>query len=416
MSTPAQAAPLSFGSELGEKWPVAAVAFLMMLFAFGVPTFALPFVYDGAIQEFGWTRQQAVLLASFKFYTAAIASLVVGRLHDVVDPKYLVSACALFGAVAMAAFMLIDSLTVYYVIGIVLGLNSGGMAVSASVIVCRTFERSTGTALGIVLAGTSTAGIVVPLLMAPLLGSVGWKATMLILSAGIWAVALPAWLLLLRDGSGLGDRLRSVDYSAAKTGMLAHMKTLAATRHFWYIVVGIFLVSAVDQGFIQNQVLFLQNEKGLTLGMVAWGASLLAAIGIVSKIAFGWVYDRLSIAGIVLCYALLAVSSGLSFAVTGVVSMLVFMTVRGIAHGGLIVDGPVLAKHYYGPENVGLNIGIFALCTSLGFGFGPPLLAGMADASGSYLGGFGLAVAASVAATVLLVPIKPRYWTRPGAD
>jgi sugar phosphate permease len=194
--------------------------------------------------------------------------------------------------------------------------------------------------------------------------------------------------------------------------MWEHFKTLAVTRHFWFIIVGVFLVSAVDQGLLQNQVLFLRDEKGLDLGMVAWGASLLAAIGVGSKIAFGWIYDRMSIFGIVLCYLLLTISVGLAFAVTGVASMLLFMTVRGFAHGGLIVDGPVLAKHYYGPRNVGLNIGLFTLCTSLGFGFGPPLLAGMADESGSYFGGFALALVASLIAAVLLYPIKPRFWTR----
>lgn len=412
MSAVAEDATRSLGSELAEQWPVVAVTFLMMLFAFGVPTFALPFVYAGAVDEFGWTRQEAVLLASFKFYTAAIAALAIGRLLDLTDPKYLVACCAAIGGVGMLAFYFADTLTIYYLVGVVLGFNSAGMAVATNVIICRAFERSTGTALGIALAGTSTAGILVPLVMAPLMESVGWRNTMMLMSAGIWLVALPAWFLLVRDGNPVSDKLRSAAYSAARSGMWAHFKALAVTRNFWFIIAGIFLVSAVDQGLLQNQVLFLRDEKGLDLGMVAWGASLLAAIGVGSKIAFGWVYDRLSIFGIVLCYVLLTVSVGLAFAVTGVATMLLFMTVRGFAHGGLIVDGPVLAKHYYGPQNVGLNIGLFTLCTSLGFGFGPPLLAGMADNSGSYLGGFGLALVASLIAAVLLYPIKPRFWTR----
>lgn len=403
----------SLGDEWAEKWPVALVAYLMMLFAFGVPTFALAFIYDGAMQEFDWTRQEAVRLASFKFYTAAIASLIIGRLLDIFDPKYLISICAILGGIGMMAFGMVDSLPTYYFIGFVLGFNSAGMSVSTHVIVCRTFERSAGTALGIVLAGTSTAGIIVPLTMAPLIENVGWKTTMMIMSAGIWIVALPAWLFLLRDGSELAAKLRSVHFSAARTGMLQHLRKLARTKHFWYIVVGIFLVSAVDQGFLQNQVLFLKNEKNLELNVVAWGASLLAAIGIVSKIAFGWVYDRLSITGIVLCYLLLAISTGLAFTVAGVVTMLIFMSIRGLAHGGLIVDVPVLAKHYYGPENFGLNIGLFTLCMSLGFGFGPDLMARMADDSGTYTGAFAVALVASIVATMLLLPIKPRFWTRP---
>jgi MFS family permease len=403
----------SFGAELKEKWPIVLVAYLMMLFAFGFPTFALPFVYAGAIDEFGWTRQEAVLLASFKFYTAAIASLIVGRLLDTIDPKYLVAACAALGGLGMAGFVVTNTLPSYYFVGVVLGLNAAGMAVSMNYLVCRSFERSTGTALGIVLAGTSTAGMIVPLIMAPMMESVGWRNTMLFMSLGIWVAAIPAWLILFRKGAPLADSLRSAANRASPSDMWAHFRALSVTRTFWFIFVGIFLVSAVDQGLLQNQVLFLRNEKGLDLDTVAWGASLLAAIGIGSKVLFGWVYDRVSIAGIVFCYALLAVSVGLSFAVTGVATMIVFMAVRGFAHGGLIVDGPVLAKHYYGPQNVGLNIGLFTLCTSVGYGFGPPFLAGMADDSGSYLGGFGIALVAAAIAAILLYPIKPRFWTRP---
>jgi sugar phosphate permease len=136
-------------------------------------------------------------------------------------------------------------------------------------------------------------------------------------------------------------------------------------------------------------------------------------IGIVSKVGFGWIFDRLSIAGIVLCYALIAVSSALSLAVAGVASMMLFMSVRGVAHGGSIVDGPVLAKHYYGPENLGLNIGIFTLCTSIGFGTGPVVMAQMADASGSYVSAFILATVLAALAAALLWPVKPRFWTKP---
>ena len=403
----------TLAGEFREKWPLALVAYLMMLFAFGVPTFALPFVYSGAVDELGWTRSAAVELASYKFYTSAIAALVIGRLLDTVNPKYVVAVCAVLGGLAMVGFLGAAKLPVYYTLGVVLGINAAGMAVSMNVIVSRLFERSTGMALGIVLSGTSTAGIIVPLIMAPLLQSIGWRDTMALMSLGIWLGALPAWFLLTRKGNSFAEHIRTGAHSAVRTGMWDHFKDLARTRAFWFIFIGIFLIASVDQGFIQNQVLFLKNERGIDLGSVAWAAALFAVIGIGSKIAFGWVFDRLSIAGIVLCYVLIAISSALSLAVAGVASMILFMSVRGVAHGGSIVDGPVLAKHYYGPRNLGLNIGIFTLCTSVGFGTGPVVMAQMADASGSYVSAFVLATALSALAALLLWPIKPRFWERP---
>jgi predicted MFS family arabinose efflux permease len=281
------------------------------------------------------------------------------------------------------------------------------MAVSVNLVVSRSFEKSTGTMLGIVLSGTSVAGMILPVLMAPLMVSVGWRPAMALLSCGIWIFALPAWLLVSRKGSPIHARLQKQSISASKTGMWGHLKSLSATRDFWLIFIGVFLVMGVDQSVLQNQVLFLESEKGLSLETVAWGATLLAGVGILAKVLFGLLFDWLSIAGIVLCYLLLAVSVGLSFTVGGVATMLVFMTVRGIAHGGLIIAGTVLLKHRYGVQNLGLNLGIFMLATSIGFGFCPSFMAGMADQSGSYSGALALGTAAVFVAAILLLPVKP---------
>ncbi|MFC1838159.1 MFS transporter [Thermodesulfobacteriota bacterium] len=390
-----------------SQWSLILVLFLMQVFAFGFPVFSLPFVYSGAIEEFGWTRQEAVLLTSFKFYVSAVAALIVGRLLDIVNPKYVVGASAFFGVLAMAGFLLADNLFVYYSLGILLGLNGTGMAVSVNVIVSRSFEKATGTILGIVLSGTSVAGMVLPIIMAPLMVTIGWRTAMAFLSCGIWLLALPVWLVLSRKGSLIDTRLGKQSDSESKTGMWNHMKKLSMTRDFWLIFIGVFMVMGVDQALVQNQVLFLQSEKGLNLGMVAWGASLLAGMGIGAKVLFGLLFDRLSILGITICYLSLAVSVGLSFTVTGVVSMLAFMTVRGIAHGGLIVAGPVLLKHRYGVQNLGINLGIFMLATSIGFGFCPSFMANLADNSGSYSGAFALGTAAVFVAAILLLPVKP---------
>jgi MFS family permease len=240
--------------------------------------------------------------------------------------------------------------------------------------------------------------------MAPLMANLGWRTAMAILSGSIWIIALPAGILLFRRQDTPGRPGGSAT-GVAKTGMWRHFKSLAATRDFGFIFTGAFLVAAVDQSMVQHQVLFLKSGKGLSLNMVKWGSALLAGVGIGAKAPFGWIFDKLSMAGIAFCYLLLAVSIGLSFSVVGVATMLIFMTVLGIAHGGVIVSGPVLLKNRYGQQNLGLNLGIFTLCASIGFGSGPPLMARMADKSGSYSTAFLLGIAAVLVAAALLYPI-----------
>jgi MFS family permease len=235
--------------------------------------------------------------------------------------------------------------------------------------------------------------------------------TMGYMSAGVLLIALPAWLIAI----WLNKDLRAtVDQTtAAPHGLWAHFLVISRDRNFWLIALGIFLVSGIDQAMMHNYVLFLREDKGLDWRAIQWGGSLLAIIGVIAKIGSGWVYDRFSIRGIMMFYVLLGVSIFMGLPVTGIASMLAFLIVRGIAHGGLIVDVPILTKHYFGMEYIGMTIGIMALFMQLGFAVGPPVLGRMADVAGNY--SFGLTVfgGLAIAAALTLVTVKPRFWTPP---
>lgn len=374
----------------------------------------MPFIYSGAAEEFGWTRGAVTLLASFKYLTGAVSGLIIGRLIDVFSPRIIVVLGAIIGGLAMLGFWFSTSLGVYYFMGIALGFSASGITVSMKVIVSSVFERGQGTAVGIVLTGTSIGGIIVPIVVAPLIEKFGWRQAMALLSLGIWFIAIPAWLLSYRDsfaGTDRQDKKRSPGRPGS--GLRQHLKLLAADRNFWLLAGGVFLVGAVDMGMLQNQVLYLERDRGLDLSAVAWATSLLAAIGVVSKVGFGWFYDRFSIRGIMICYIMLALSILLAFPVAGITSMIIFMVARGIAHGGIIVDVPVLTRHYYGLDNIGLNMGILSAFLQMGMAAGPPLLGYTYDYFGSYNTGFSIIVVCGLLAALMLLPVKPRFWKPP---
>jgi MFS family permease len=180
------------------------------------------------------------------------------------------------------------------------------------------------------------------------------------------------------------------------------------------IAIGIVLVSAVDQALMQNYVSFLRFDKGMDLRTtISWAGALGGVIAIVAKIGSGWFFDRFSIRGIALFWFLLAVSIFLGLPVAGVGTLLLFIVVRGIAHGGLIVDVPVLTKHYYGMERIGMTMGILAACVNLGFMIGPPVFGWFADTYGNFTYGMVVFGIVALVGTALLLPVKPRYWESP---
>ncbi len=402
-----------FTREFRANWMMLVIALILIFFTFGIPTYSMPFIYSGASEEYGWSRAQVTLLASFKYLTGAITGLVMGRLIDVFNPRAMVTWAAVLGGLAMLGFLFATNLGVYYFAGIVLGVSASGITVCMKVIVSTLFERGQGTAVGIVLAGTSLAGVVTPILVVPMIEQWGWRATMALLSAGIWLVAIPGWLLLFRGQMAASSGSAMASAGGRTSGLWRHFHGLCTDRDFWMMASGVFFIGAVDMGMLQNQVLFLQVDKGLDITTVAWATSMLAGIGVAAKVIFGWFYDRYSIRGILLTYLLLAISVLLAFPVAGVTSMFLFMVVRGIVHGGLIVEVPVLTKHYYGRENLGLNMGIMAAFLQLGMAFGPPMLGAAHDLFGSYTAGFIAACILPLVAALLLLPVRPRFWTAP---
>ncbi len=133
----------------------------------------------------------------------------------------------------------------------------------------------------------------------------------------------------------------------------------------------------------------------------------------IEKVGSGWIFDRFSIRGISFFYFLLAISVLLALPVVGVASVFFFMVCRGIAHGGMIVDVPILTRHYFGMERIGMTMGVMAVCVNLGFMTGPPLLGWFADTYGNFTVGIIVFACAAGVATLSLLWVKPRYWTPP---
>jgi MFS transporter, OFA family, oxalate/formate antiporter len=93
-----------------------------------------------------------------------------------------------------------------------------------------------------------------------------------------------------------------------------------------------------------------------------------------------------------------------------------FIVARGVAHGGMIIDAPVLSRHYFGLEQIGLTLGIVELCVNLGFAAGPPVFGWLADTYGNFSTGLVVYGCVALVGTVLLVPVKPRHWTPPAKE
>jgi MFS transporter, OFA family, oxalate/formate antiporter len=401
--------------ELIRNWPILVVAFILVFLAFGIPTYSLPFMYGPAMAEFGWSNAQVNLLSTAKFLIGAVAALGMGIMVDKLGGRWAVLIGTATGGVAMALFLFATNLPVYYLAGAMLGFSASSIVAAMKVIVARLYTIHQGAAMGIVLTATSTGGIVMPWIWAPALEVMNWRSIIAMLSVGPFLIAVPLWLIFVAKSKHLGPAIDAPAVSKNHLTTWQHFRLISHDRNFWLIGLGIFLVSAVDQAVQQNTVQFFRVDKGLDMtGTIAWATSLIAVMGVVGKIGSGWFYDRYSIRGITYFYVLLSVSTFLILPVAGPASLVVFILLRGMAHGGMIVDVPILTRHYFGMERIGLTIGIMSVAVNLGYAAGPPILGWLADVNGgSFVNGLLIFGAIAGVATLTLLPVKPRHWVPP---
>lgn len=410
------AAPTTQQHELIRNWPILVVAFVLVFLAFGIPTYSLPFMYGPAMEEFGWSNAQVNLLSTAKFLIGAVAALGMGLMVDKLGGRSAVLIGTATGGVAMALFLFATNLPVYYLAGAMLGFSASSIVAAMKVIIARLYTIHQGAAMGIVLTATSTGGVVMPWIWAPMLeAGVNWRVIIAMMAFGPFLIAVPLWLIFVAKSKHLGPVIDAPTVITNKLTTWQHFRLISKDSNFWFIAIGIFLVSAVDQAVQQNTVQFLRVDKGMSMtGTIAWASSLVAILGVIGKIGSGWVYDQYSVRGIRYFYALLAISTWLILPVAGAATLLVFIVTRGFAHGGMIVDVPILTRHYFGMERIGLTIGIMSVCVNLGYAVGPPLLGLLADLNGgSFVNGMLLYGAIAAVATLTLVRVVPRHWVPP---
>lgn len=401
--------------ELKDNWVVLVIAFTLVFISFGVPNFSLPWIYQPAMNEFGWSNAQVNLISTAKFLIGAVAALVMGVMIDKQGGKLTVLLGALSGGFAMAMFYFATNLGIYYLAGGMLGLSAASIVAAMKVVVSRLFVINQGLAIGIVLGGTSSGQLVMPWLWSHFLDAgVNWRIIFTYLSLGSFLISTPLWIIFMAMKGEKQDVINAKSEGHPDgLSMWGHFKEVCQEKGFWFLAIAIFLVSAVDQAMMQNYVTFLRVDKGMNYRDFVWLVSLVTVLAIASKIGSGWIYDRFSIPGIRVFYFLLGISVILALPVAGIATLTLFLVVRNVAHGGMIVEAPVITKHYLGPRNLGMTIGIVSVCVNLGFAAGPPILGWLYDINGNYTMGLVIYSGIALLAGVLLLPLKPRYWTPP---
>ena len=335
--------------------------------------------------------------------SGALAPLV-GAVCDAAGPRRVFFAGAALGFAGLAGFSRAGE--VWQVVAAWTLLLGPAMACvfyePAYVAIDQWFERSQGTALGLLtlIAGLS-ATIFIPLTQW-LVDALGWRGATLSLGAVLLTVAggLAATAVRDRPGEPAPLHLGGV-YRALLDG------ARQADRGFWLITAAFFLALAAMFGMLFHQVAYLQ-DLGFPPQGVAAAAGAVGLASLPARFLLPALSDLLSpwwIAAAIL--AALAASALLLPGAGAWWRVYAYVGVFGAAFGAVLpMRAAIMARRFGGPRYgrlMGLQQLFLALATAAG-----PFLGGLVrDAAGSYAPAWLAASALCLAAVPLLLYASP---------
>jgi predicted MFS family arabinose efflux permease len=342
-------------------------------------------------QEFGWSKTILSAGPSIATITTAILGPFLGILVDRYGTRRLTLPGLILTIGSISLFSLMTGVPwQWYALWGLFGFVSVSIKSTAwTAAVVGVFTRSRGLALGLTLAGTAVAAIIVPPLSNWLITEFGWRTTFVALAVG-WggATFVLCYFCFFDIHDKAANRARThpleIPEAAAELPGLTRSEGLRSPA-LWRLAISNFIVMLMSIG-LSVHLFPILTEAGVSRTNAAWLLSLTGIAGIVGKLVTGLLLDKFRpnwIGGVTLGAAALAfflLMDGLRSPAVIVVAMIV----NGYAFGTKTQITGYMTAVYAGMKSFGFLYGIMSALMALASGLGPFMAGRIYDTMGGY--------------------------------
>jgi MFS family permease len=371
-------------------------------------------------QQFGWTRAETSWGFSLAAVLGAFYAAPLGRAVDRYGPRPV----QLFGLAMLALgyglLAAARSLAQFYLaMGLLVALGSAALGpVSSNTAVARWFVKRRGTALGVSTAGISMGGVIFVPLTQLLIDRFGWRSAFLGLAAVVVACGMPPvalWMRgspeemgLLPDGEPHPERSDARDRGLLEVELERSFSPREAvrSRDFWLIAIAFGLTVSGLSAVLLHQIPHLLDQ-GVSPRTAAWVLGGTAAVGVVGKLGFGALIDRVDQRRVILfCFGLQALGISVLFLTVSPVMLAIYIVLYGYAMGGnATLQATVIGKSF-GRLHYGAIAGRMGPVIVTMQALGVPFLGWIHDRTGSYRSAFLAVVATTLAAAACIAGLR----------
>ncbi|MFJ8246457.1 MFS transporter [Peribacillus asahii] len=361
-------------------------------------------VYIG--EDLSLTSTETGLILSSFFLGYALMQLPGGIMADKFGAKRILLIAVIAWSIFTGLTAVAGTLGILLVIRFLFGIGEGGFQPSASKIISTSFpENERSKVMSIMLSSSGIMGMLVPIISAALLVTIGWRAFFVI--AGLLGIVIA---LLYRKFVPKDEVVQQSADGLQVRGILGDLFKMPL---MWSLVVAYFTIYAVNWGLNTWMPTYLSDVRGLDLVSIGWLQMIPGIITIGALLVSGYVIDKVDlkvnrIIGAV-CALLLA---GFLFLMFNAESITLFITYQCIimllmTYVLLLLPSFVLKKipsNYAGTAmgmaNTGGQLAGFVTPTLIGF---------MVDAfDGSYDAAVWMLVVISVICVASILTISPK--------
>ena len=335
--------------------------------------------------EFGVARAEASLPYTLTMIAFGLAGIAMGRLSDrygVMLPVMLGTLLLALGFVAAGTATSLAGFTLAQ--GVLIGAGSSATFAPLLAHTSLWFVRRRGLAVAIFASGNYLAGTVWPPIVEHFIRTAGWRPTYA--GIGIFCAATmgPLALLLRKKppaSDGTGGFVTARRQSPESLGLSANaLQTLL-------VVAGV--ACCVAMSMPQVHLVAYCSDLGYGPARGAQMLSLMLACGIVSRIVFGSICDRIGgLRTLLLGSILQGTALVLFLPFDGLVSLYVISALFGLFQGGIVPSYAIIVREYFPPQEAATRVGISIMATLFGMALGGWMSGAIFDLTGSYRAAF----------------------------
>jgi MFS family permease len=339
-----------------------------------------------AIQaDFGVDRAAASLPYTLGMIGFAGGGVLMGRLAD----RYGVALPTVLGAVMLSLGYIASALspTLWLVAlaqGALIGVGCSATFGPLMADISHWFLRRRGIAVAIAAAGNYVAGTVWPPVVQHFIAGYGWRATHIGIGLFCLVTMLPLVLLMHRtiamQGSGTAQ-------AVAAARRQAELPVSPMTLQVLLCIAGV--ACCVAMAMPQVHIVAYCGDLGYGVARGAEMLSLMLGFGIISRIASGFIADRIGgVRTLLLGAVLQGVALVLYTLFDGLTSLYVISALFGLFQGGIVPSYAIIVREYFAPKEAGTRLGLVLMATLLGMALGGWMSGAIFDLTGSYSAAF----------------------------